>query len=105
RMHRTACRGEEDRHRYRDTAIANQCTQETKHVSLHVSGKIGQAAQRTSCFHCAGVLPVKRLNTVEKCACALKPAAKATSTSGILLAVIITLARSMRLNSRYSRGR
>ena len=66
RLRGAARHSEEDRDRHSDTEVADQCTQKTKHISLHGSGKVAQAAQRASCFHCAGVLPVKRLNTVEK---------------------------------------
>ena len=38
RMRRTSRGGEEDRDRYRDTAIADQCTQKTDHVVLQIKG-------------------------------------------------------------------
>ncbi len=66
------------------------------------AGTQGYFTSRNCCFHCAGDFPVKRLNTVEKCACALKPTDKATSTRGIVVSVITIFACSTRLSSRYS---
>ena len=55
--------------------------------------------------HRAGVSPVIRLNTVEKCACVQKPMVSATSASDVSVPDSSDFACSMRLCRRYLRGR
>lgn len=57
-------------------------------------------ARRASPRHWLGVLPVRRLNTVVKCACVWKPTSSATSSIERGISAISCLACSMRHNNR-----
>lgn len=79
-------------------------------VSRPDAGSTAAGPDETSAFRLAhrqraGVSPVIRLKTVEKCACVQKPTASATSARDVSEFNSRDFACSMRWCSKYSRGR